>query len=613
MSLQVVGRLCAFLGQLAVPFRGCTTLAHATGSAFSANGLSAASICHPRQSRHRLRRRLGQGLRDLLRRVPRRITLDVRCRTSVLLFRLPVPVAIERQVVLSSIVVALQLLPQPRISLRFDHRDCGSVATGEAADDRSKQLLRQPQLQPAAQTRRRRRRSGEGARAHSKHRRARLMSMDSAHDDAVAAWPTDAMAAATEPLSPADSASELPDLSSSWHKTAATLSLPRGRPRNHAHQSDTEGCSASSSPRQRNSRAPDAADPNSSHHAVAQAATRSQCRARATKSAFSSAGAAAEALRSHPLTGLHSDSDADALYPCTSTPQTAPRLTWPALPCSHLSPAGSCCNSEIGRSSAVTDDEAAEHWVIPDACTGNKSFSQQSSSQQSTAVQSLGHDGSGGGCPSSVAAVLGDAQLLAFGALIGEAASAAAMTALGGCGAVGDSPGCLFGASAEGAGSWKLIVQVSLPAFPLIIPRCELLHARVMHVNPDFLCCVFPMATSSSLLRVMVQSLALRAILRIKTQSCTSALPQEQQPGLTYSAWRAPLRNGLYMYACRAVYEDADPAALRAFALDDAARGLWDDNHVATLRLDRDEDGDAPTGSSCIHHYRCQSSLPQSA
>ena len=77
---------------------------------------------------------------------------------------------------------------------------------------------------------------------------------------------------------------------------------------------------------------------------------------------------------------------------------------------------------------------------------------------------------------------------------------------------------------------------------------------------------------------------------------------QEQQPGLSYSAWRAPLRNGLYMYASRAVYEAADPAALRAFALDDAARDLWDDNHVATRRQDRD--GGASAGPSCIHHYR---------
>ena len=86
--------------------------------------------------------------------------------------------------------------------------------------------------------------------------------------------------------------------------------------------------------------------------------------------------------------------------------------------------------------------------------------------------------------------------------------------------------------------------------------------------------------------------------------ACSFGMPQEQQPGLSYWAWRALLRNGLFMYACRAMYEDADPAALCAFALDDRARGLWDENHVATLRLDRD--GDASAGSSCIHHYRCQ-------
>jgi hypothetical protein len=79
---------------------------------------------------------------------------------------------------------------------------------------------------------------------------------------------------------------------------------------------------------------------------------------------------------------------------------------------------------------------------------------------------------------------------------------------------------------------------------------------------------------------------------------------QERQPGLSYWAWRAPLRNGLYVYTSRAVYEDADPPALRDFVLDDRARDLWDDNHVATLRLK--PDGDVPDAPSCIQHYRCQ-------
>ena len=72
---------------------------------------------------------------------------------------------------------------------------------------------------------------------------------------------------------------------------------------------------------------------------------------------------------------------------------------------------------------------------------------------------------------------------------------------------------------------------------------------------------------------------------------------------MSYWAWRAPLRNGLYVYTSRAVYEDAQPGALRAFVLDDRARDLWDDNHVATLRLE--PVGDESDVPSSIHHYRC--------
>jgi len=144
-------------------------------------------------------------------------------------------------------------------------------------------------------------------------------------------------------------------------------------------------------------------------------------------------------------------------------------------------------------------------------------------------------------------------------------------------------------------------------------PALRLPDARGHACQPGLLCLFEHMPTSSSLLQFTARSLPRTAGLKTGTQTCTSALPQEQQPGLTYSAWRAPLRNGLYMYACRAVYEDADPAALCAFALDDAARGLWDDNHVATTRLDGCQNGDAPAGSSCIHHYRCRTCLQLSA
>lgn len=78
---------------------------------------------------------------------------------------------------------------------------------------------------------------------------------------------------------------------------------------------------------------------------------------------------------------------------------------------------------------------------------------------------------------------------------------------------------------------------------------------------------------------------------------------QEEQLGLTFTAWRAPLRNGLYMYCHRAVYEDADIAALRAFALDDHARDIWDNNHVRTVRLPLE--GGNSSRHSCLHYYRC--------
>ncbi len=292
--------------------------------------------------------------------------------------------------------------------------------------------------------------------------------MDSADEDQVAAWPSDAVAAATEPLSPADSASELPDLSSSWHKAAATHSLPRGRPRNHALQSDTQVCRASSGPRQPSSRASAATDATPSQHNVTQTAARAQCRARAVESAFKATGAAADALRSHALTDLGSDLDSDALPSCSRAPQTASTQSRPVLPSLQISSAASSHDGEVGRQSAVTANSAAQQWVIPTACSGDSSSQPPCDLQQSTAVQSLGLDGGGGDCPPAVAAMLGDDHLLAFGALIGEATAAAAMSARSGCGAVGDSPGCLFGASAEDTCSWKLIVQVSPPRVSLM-------------------------------------------------------------------------------------------------------------------------------------------------
>lgn len=82
--------------------------------------------------------------------------------------------------------------------------------------------------------------------------------------------------------------------------------------------------------------------------------------------------------------------------------------------------------------------------------------------------------------------------------------------------------------------------------------------------------------------------------------------PEKQQRGLSLSVWRAPLRNGLFMYTSSAIYEGADTAAMRAFALDDAYRGVWDKKHVQTKRLPLE--GGATSRHSCLQHYRCASS-----
>ena len=82
MSLQVVEGVCAFLGKLALPLACYIRLAHETDRTFRAGESRPASIRHPTQSRLRLRQRLVTGLRGLLHRVPRRITLDVRFSAS---------------------------------------------------------------------------------------------------------------------------------------------------------------------------------------------------------------------------------------------------------------------------------------------------------------------------------------------------------------------------------------------------------------------------------------------------------------------------------------------------------------------------------------------------
>lgn len=80
---------------------------------------------------------------------------------------------------------------------------------------------------------------------------------------------------------------------------------------------------------------------------------------------------------------------------------------------------------------------------------------------------------------------------------------------------------------------------------------------------------------------------------------------EKQQRGLSLTVWRAPLRGGLFMYTSSAIYEGADAAAMRAFALDDSYRGTWDKKHVQTKRLALE--GGASSRHSCLQHYRCAS------
>lgn len=52
---------------------------------------------------------------------------------------------------------------------------------------------------------------------------------------------------------------------------------------------------------------------------------------------------------------------------------------------------------------------------------------------------------------------------------------------------------------------------------------------------------------------------------------------QESRPGLTYRAWRKPLRGGLYLYRSSTVMADVTPSQMRAFHLDDDLRcvSMW--------------------------------------
>lgn len=54
------------------------------------------------------------------------------------------------------------------------------------------------------------------------------------------------------------------------------------------------------------------------------------------------------------------------------------------------------------------------------------------------------------------------------------------------------------------------------------------------------------------------------------------ALIHEEKPGLHYWSWRRHLRSGLFMYMTRTIFEDAEPADVRAFYFDDTIRRSWD-------------------------------------
>ena len=76
--LQVVEGIAVTVSSLAVPLTRYLIQTNAHDAAAAARGLTPARVCHPGQSRLKLRQRVAKGLHGLLRRVPRRITLDVR-------------------------------------------------------------------------------------------------------------------------------------------------------------------------------------------------------------------------------------------------------------------------------------------------------------------------------------------------------------------------------------------------------------------------------------------------------------------------------------------------------------------------------------------------------
>ncbi|GAB4816531.1 hypothetical protein N2152v2_003577 [Parachlorella kessleri] len=84
------------------------------------------------------------------------------------------------------------------------------------------------------------------------------------------------------------------------------------------------------------------------------------------------------------------------------------------------------------------------------------------------------------------------------------------------------------------------------------------------------------------------------------------------QPGLRYSAWRRPLRRGLYVYRSSAVIEGVSPGELRAFHLDDVGRSTWDDTVMEIQRVKPPSAAHHPPhNSECsLHRFRCRFPMP---
>ena len=378
----------------------------------------------------------------------------------------------------------MQLLPRPRISVRF----AGSGQLSFAAED-AKALggavaaQQPPHAVLAARKRRRGRQSGEGQSSQPKgHRHHRLSSVDSAGDAAAAGWPREAKAhwqsPTREPLSPADSASELMEPPSRWYMAGAAPRVISRPQRTHSRRGSSGGrAQAAAAPHTCVLPDSDAAGVfagDSSQHASATplpAAASRRRRQRVPHSVFSSRAAAAEALRSHPLSGLDDkDGPAAALADAQQAAQTSAAQPAKLL---QFSRQRSGAVPQPAPSPAVV---ARQFSLLPINVGDFESSQPQLGWQTETAAEALGHEGLGG-CPPSVAAVLSDNHLLAFGALIGESATAASLSARGG---PQEPQDCLFGAVDGPACPWELVVQVC-PWSPCL--PCSRMNSAALSVH----------------------------------------------------------------------------------------------------------------------------------